>query len=65
MPDYWEPTGPIILSAPAPHTSTFETDPAAGVVRPYLWGDELNVRATIAGSGGESFTFGVTAEGQA
>ena len=138
MPDYWEPTGPIVLSAPAPHTSTFETDPvsgfrrcrrikltldvtaaatlvgdtldvivdvdgigavhfdqilgnggvqkrvaflepglpatadvdvtadpAAGVVRPYLWGDELNVRATIAGSGGESFTFGVTAEGQA
>ena len=40
------------------------SDPAAGVVRPYVWGDALSVRATIAGGGGESFTFGVTAEAQ-
>jgi len=39
-------------------------DPAAGVVRPYVWGDALKVRATIAGAG-PSFTFAVTAEGQA
>lgn len=49
-----------------PATTDFDVtaDPNAGAVRPYLWGDALSVRATIAGSGGESFTFGVTAEAQ-
>ena len=51
-----------------PATSALDvtSDPAAGAVRPYLWGDELNVRGTIVDGGahGQSFTFEVTAEAQ-
>ncbi|MBN1321767.1 MAG: hypothetical protein JXA87_13115 [Thermoleophilia bacterium] len=56
------------LEAGLPAATDFDvsTDPAAGVVRPYVWGDELKVRGTVVDGGahGQSFTFEVIAEAQ-
>jgi hypothetical protein len=52
--------------APATTDADVTADPDAGVVRPYVLGDVLQVRYEITDGGahGQSFTFGVEAFGQ-
>lgn len=64
-----EATHVAFLEPGLPAATTFDVtaDPAAGVVRPYVWGDsyQVNCVVTDGGAHGQHFVAEVTAEGQA